>query len=139
MFSFKWFYTLLFLMPVLLLVNPAMAQTGEELYNGSSCRTCHDNSVNDAPGPFSGDEGDWEMRLTDKGIEGLYEVARDGNESMSPCTVYRTTLGGKIFKLTNEQCELIVDYMLEEAGVSIPSPPTTKLDLRLFLEGTLEE
>ena len=64
MFNFKWFYTLLFLMPVLLLVSPAMAQTGQETYT-SKCATCHGNNTDNTPGPFPEDKTRWGARLAD--------------------------------------------------------------------------
>ena len=133
MFNFKWFYTLLFLMPVLLFVNPAVAQTGQELYNGSNCMVCHTSAVGSpAPGASELYTEAWNTSIQRTGgIDGLYQSAINGTPvGMPPCTN----------NITEDECILIIDYMLEAAGVSTspPPPPPIKLELRLFLEGTLK-
>ena len=141
MFNFKWFYTLLFLMPVLLLVSPAMAQTGQELYNGSGCTSCHSpNPGSTIPGPSESYAVEWNRRIENKGIDGLYASAMMGISFMQPCTNYNVTLDGNTRTVTEDECILIIDYMLEAAGVSLspPPPPPIRLELRLFLEGTLK-
>ena len=82
------------------------------------------------------------MRLSDsRGIEGLYADALNGIGFMRPCTEINITLDGNRRDVTKDECILIIDYMLEAAGASIPPPPPPpiKLDLRLFLEGALGE
>ena len=137
MFNFKWFYTLLFLMPVLLLVSPAMAQTGEELYN-VSCAGCHNNGVLGAPGIGTDQTMRWSTSLsTHGGIEGFYQYVQDppGPPGMGSCFTYLSGTDDE----QKMRCEMAIDYMLEASGVSLsPPPPPIRLELRLFLEGTLK-
>lgn len=133
MFYFKRFYILLLLLPMLLWVNQATAQqTPGKIRYDASCGNCHNSGILQAPGISPGDKANWETRLESSGgLEGLYNSADMGPGQMPP----RSSFG-----ISQQEFNQAIDYMLQAAGVSITSePPTTGLNIKVYLEGILKE
>ena len=121
---------LLAIVPMLLMVQPAAGQTGMELYGTRGCGGCHATGIVSAPIVPS---GNWQERFDERGLNGIYTAALTGQglTNMPPC-------GGS--ETLANQCRLIIDWMLAQAGVSTAPPdPKINLELKLYLEGSLKE
>lgn len=75
--------------------------------NQRYCAACHANGTLGAP--VTGDEGTWQARLDDKGMEMLVSNAIDGIGQMP-------ARGGNP-NLSDQDIEKTVEYMLEESGI----------------------
>ena len=117
------------LVSVLLFTNSAIAQTAEAVY-GTNCAGCHDNGILDAPAPTPANRANWLNRIDEygdtNGLGGLRDqVINTGVTNMGTCTDQGVP--------NDLVCEVIIDYMLDQAGIS-----TDVEDLNLFslqLEG----
>jgi cytochrome c5 len=94
----------LFLLVGALMLSPSIyANTPEQIYQ-KTCGVCHANGVANAP--KKGDKAQWQIRLDQRGIEGLYLSAIEGRNAMPP--------KGLCGECTDDQIKQVVDYLISE-------------------------
>lgn len=80
------------------------ARSGEEVYS-TKCFTCHATGA--AGAPKLGDAADWQARLDERGLEGLYASAITGFQGMPA--------KGLCMDCTEEELKAAVDHIMEES------------------------
>ncbi len=83
-------------------------RTGEAIHS-KSCGTCHATGA--AGAPKTGEAGQWQSRLTERGIDGLYNSAINGFNGMPA--------KGLCMDCTDEELHDTVNYMLTQSGIEI--------------------
>lgn len=80
------------------------ARSGEDVY-ATKCFTCHATGA--AGAPKLGDAGNWQARLEERGIEGLYDSAISGFKGMPA--------KGLCMDCTDAELEAAVDHILAQS------------------------
>ncbi|MEW9798036.1 c-type cytochrome [Alteromonas sp. CYL-A6] len=78
------------------------ARSGEDVYN-SACSACHGAGVLGAP--KYREAADWQPRLDDRGLDGVWENALNGINAMPP----RGTCGA----CSDDEIKAAIEYMIE--------------------------
>lgn len=84
--------------------EPPSLSRGRQVYI-SACVICHQDGVMTAP--LIGNPNNWDMRLKDSGLEGLYRHAIDGFNSMPP--------KGACVTCSDNDIKSAVDYILDKS------------------------
>lgn len=82
----------------------AVERSGEDVYT-SKCLTCHATGA--AGAPKLGDAADWEARLAERGLDGLYNSAINGYQGMPA--------KGLCMDCSDDELKASVDYILENS------------------------
>ncbi|QKT03760.1 cytochrome c5 family protein [Ectothiorhodospiraceae bacterium 2226] len=82
-------------------------RAGADVY-AASCAACHTAGV--AGAPRTGQAGDWQPRLDERGMDGLLQNAITGIGGMPP--------RGGAPNVTDEELQAAIEHMLQESGVS---------------------
>lgn len=80
----------------------AAARSGEDVYNGA-CVACHGSGVLGAPRVHNAE--DWQPRLDERGLDGVWNNALNGLNAMPP----RGTCGN----CSDDEIKAAIEYMVE--------------------------
>ncbi len=83
-------------------------RTGEAVHS-KSCGTCHATGA--AGAPKTGEAGQWQPRLAERGVDGLYKSAISGFKAMPA--------KGLCMDCSDEELHNAVNYMLTQSGIEI--------------------
>lgn len=78
------------------------ARSGEDVYN-SACVACHGSGVLGAPRLHNG--ADWQPRLDEKGLDGVWQNALSGINAMPP--------RGTCSNCSDDEIKAAIEYMIE--------------------------
>ncbi len=87
---------------VLLSAGPALADKGQEVYEGS-CKACHTGAIPTAP--RVGDKAAWAPRVA-KGVDALVETVKAGKAPMPP--------KGNCGQCSDADLKAAVEYMISQ-------------------------